>query len=200
MRASWVFVIAQAVLAQSQTATVRGTITTSEDGGPVAGALIEVRNSGNGDAYKATSSVSGSYEVAGLPPATYKILIRAPKLIPYSHVGVELSASQVLVEDAELPPLKSPDGLAQPAILAEELQPCSVVSIKADAEHKLYDYTFWGTGSDEFTGVSWTPLRVHQGGQTRCSARGRFIYLVDDDGRIQTTHFFSVSEVVRLSK
>lgn len=62
--------------AQLAGATVRGTITTY--GEPAVGASVVATNTANGLAVRTTSSATGAYVLASLPPGTYWIAVNAP--------------------------------------------------------------------------------------------------------------------------
>jgi hypothetical protein len=202
MRASTGILFLTAALAgfgQTQTATIAGAITNSEDGGSVVGAAIEVKNSDTGVVYQSVSTNKGSYEIAGLPPATYQMTITAPRFKGYVHLHIELAASQVFHEDVKLQPLEVETALARPSTPPKNFWTGTLVSIKSDSEHHLYEYTVWNGADDAFTGLRPTPLRVHLNEKVKCAVVD-FVYIVDDDGQVQKTIYLSQAEMVRVTE
>jgi hypothetical protein len=93
---------ALAEFGQTQTATIAGAITNSEDGGNIAGATIEVKNIETGLVYQSASTNQGTFEIGGLPPAIYQVTISAPRFRRDVHSHIELAASQVFHQDVRL--------------------------------------------------------------------------------------------------
>ncbi len=73
--ASCLALAAPAALAQSTSATLRGTVTA--DAAPVANAQITATNLANGYSSKVQANANGSYVLAGLPPGTYRVDVSA---------------------------------------------------------------------------------------------------------------------------
>ena len=182
---------------QTQTATIAGTITNAQGGGNLAGAAIEVKNIETGVAYQSASTNKGSYEIGGLPPATYQMTITAPRFKRYVRLHIGLAASQVFREEVELQPLEIETALARPSTPPKNFWTGTVTSIKSDPEHHLYEYTIWNGMDDAFTGLSPTPLRVHLSEAVKCAVVD-FLYITDDDGQIQKTILAGQAEVVPL--
>jgi carboxypeptidase family protein len=180
---------------QTQTATITVTITNSEDGGNVAGAAIEVKNSDTGIVYQSPSDKEGRYEIANLPPATYQMTITVLRFKRYVRLNIKLSASQVFHEDVKLQPLKLENALAWPS--PKDFGIGTLISIKSDPELHLYEYTVWNGVGDAFNGLSPTPLRVHLNEKVKYAV-GDFVYIVDDEDQVQKTIFADVANVVPL--
>src|SRR3546814_2205544 len=73
--ASCMLLAAPQVLAQSTAATIRGQV--SADSAPAGGATVTATNLATGLTRSVQSSASGSYNLAGLPPGTYRIDVTA---------------------------------------------------------------------------------------------------------------------------
>src|SRR3546814_5443859 len=73
--ASCMLLAAPQVLAQSTAATIRGQV--SADSAPAGGAPVTATNLATGLTRSVQSSASGSYNLAGLPPGTYRIDVTA---------------------------------------------------------------------------------------------------------------------------
>lgn len=84
-------------------AGIRGTIT-DPDGGVVARAPIQARNTASRNIYKAVSSASGQYTLAGLPTGMYDLSIPGigGTLAKYERRGIELKKTGVLRLDIRL--------------------------------------------------------------------------------------------------
>src|SRR5687768_6541415 len=86
-----VFVLTSATaLAQSTTATVRGTVTDSQ-GGVLPGAVVVVTNTGTRNTREATVDARGGYLVAGLFPGTYDLKVELTGFKTYEQKGITLS-------------------------------------------------------------------------------------------------------------
>ena len=75
---------AASVLAQTTTATIKGRVL-DPGGNPVAGAEVNAVNQATGNVHQATSTRDGSYQLAGLRPATYDVIVAAPGFEPKSR-------------------------------------------------------------------------------------------------------------------
>ena len=73
--ASCMLLAAPQVLAQSTAATIRGQV--SADSAPAGGATVTATNLATGLTRSGTSSASGNYNLAGLPPGTYRVDVTA---------------------------------------------------------------------------------------------------------------------------
>lgn len=73
--ASCMLLAAPQALAQSTAATIRGQV--SVDSAPAGGATVTATNLATGLTRSGTSSASGSYNLAGLPPGTYRLDVTA---------------------------------------------------------------------------------------------------------------------------
>lgn len=94
--------------AQSSTAGLRGKVI--DDSGPVAGASVTAVGTENGFSFAATSGADGSFNLPGLPPGSYQIIVKAgalPELMQtvqvqlgqQAEVEFRLSAGSMLVEN-----------------------------------------------------------------------------------------------------
>ncbi len=73
-----------AVVAQTTTATLRGKIT-NEQGNPVASAEVNAVNAASGFVHTVTARPDGSYQLGGLTPGTYNLVIAAQGYEPKSQ-------------------------------------------------------------------------------------------------------------------
>jgi len=87
-KSSFIFLIvlflATAAFAQTTTASLRGRIL-DPDGDAVANAEINAVNQATGNVYQAVSGSDGSYQLAGLRPGTYLIVVSSPAYEPNSQ-------------------------------------------------------------------------------------------------------------------
>jgi hypothetical protein len=82
-------------IAQTTTGTIRGTVT-GAGGTPAAGVEVLARNSATGAQRSTTTRQDGSYALAGLPPATYELMVRQIGITPQRRiVVVQIGATQV---------------------------------------------------------------------------------------------------------
>jgi hypothetical protein len=97
-----------AAAGQATTAGLRGTVT--DDSGPVAGASVMAVGTDNGFSFSATSGADGGFNLPGLPPGEYQIIVKAgelPELMKtvqvqlgqQASVEFRLSAGSMLVEN-----------------------------------------------------------------------------------------------------
>jgi hypothetical protein len=86
--------LAGAMLAQSTSATVTGTIT-DQSGGSVASAKISVTNDATGTSRETRSSASGNYAVSLLPAGIYRITVLSDGFRPVTRSSIELKVDQV---------------------------------------------------------------------------------------------------------
>ena len=94
------FGFASALLAQTGTATIRGSVT-DPSGGAVAGTSIVV-TSADGQSLGATTTGEGAYVVKGLAPGIYKFEAIAKGFAIYEKDGVVVTAGQTLTLDVRL--------------------------------------------------------------------------------------------------
>jgi hypothetical protein len=104
---SFVFLCAflAASLAPAQTTEPKGSITgTLYDsiGDPIDNNAVQAKSTESGIVLKTTTSASGKYTLADLPPGTYDITVAAPALRPYEKKGVAVQASQTVSLDIRL--------------------------------------------------------------------------------------------------
>src|SRR5437867_11701821 len=89
------------LLAQSDLGAIDGVVS-DPDRGIVSGAPIQVKNVQTGAVYKATSSSTGNYTLAQLPPGTYELFVVMPSFATYRKPGVVIQAEQKLRLDIQL--------------------------------------------------------------------------------------------------
>jgi hypothetical protein len=86
-----VFVLTSATaLAQSTTATIRGTVADSQ-GGVLPGAVVVVTNAATRNTREATVDARGGYQFAGLFPGTYDLKVELTGFKTYEQKGITLS-------------------------------------------------------------------------------------------------------------
>ncbi len=86
-----VFVSVASLSAQSNSASVTGTVT-DPSGKPVQDAAVAVRNEASAAVSKGTTDAQGKYSVGSLPAGTYTIEVSAPAFALASHPGITLGA------------------------------------------------------------------------------------------------------------
>jgi len=86
--ASCMLLAAPQVLAQSTAATIRGQV--SADSAPAGGATVTATNLATGLTRSATSSASGNYNLAGLPPGTYRLDVTANGQTSSQNITVQV--------------------------------------------------------------------------------------------------------------
>src|SRR5437016_11232684 len=89
------------LLAQSDPGSIDGVVS-DPDRAIVSGAPIQVKNVQTGAVYKATSSSTGNYTLAQLPPGTYDLFVLMPSFATYRKPGVVIQAGQKLPLDIQL--------------------------------------------------------------------------------------------------
>ena len=87
-------------LAQSDTARLQGTVTDPQDAA-IAGANVQVANTGTGFAATVTTSELGFYSVSALPPGSYRVEV-SQKGFKKVVRELELQVAQVGVADFKL--------------------------------------------------------------------------------------------------
>jgi hypothetical protein len=80
------------VLAQSSTATIRGTVTDAQ-GGVLPGAVVVVTNLGTRNTREATVDARGGYLIAALFPGAYELKVELAGFKTYEQKGITLSPS-----------------------------------------------------------------------------------------------------------
>jgi Carboxypeptidase regulatory-like domain/TonB dependent receptor len=88
-------------MAQIQNGQFAGTVT-DPSGAAVPNAKITMTNAATGLSVTATSNATGAYQVAELPPGTYKVTIEAAGFKTYSDSGVTLNAGSTTHVDAKM--------------------------------------------------------------------------------------------------
>src|SRR5690606_21189553 len=86
--ASCMLLAAPQALAQSTAATIRGQV--SVDSAPAGGATVTATNLATGLTRSGTSSASGSYNLAGLPPGTYRLDVTANGQTSSQNITVQV--------------------------------------------------------------------------------------------------------------
>ncbi|HXU47525.1 MAG TPA: carboxypeptidase-like regulatory domain-containing protein, partial [Candidatus Binatia bacterium] len=88
------------IQAQSETGTLRGTIT-DPSGAAVVGATVTVTPS-SGQPITATSNATGAYDVRGLAPGQYQVTSNAPGFQQFQNPAVIITAGQAKTLDIPL--------------------------------------------------------------------------------------------------
>jgi hypothetical protein len=96
-------ILSWAAIAQAATSTgsITGTLFDSI-GDPVDNNAVQAKSTESGAVFKATTSATGKYTIADLPPGVYDISASAPGLRPYEKKGVAVQASQTASLDIRL--------------------------------------------------------------------------------------------------
>src|SRR5580658_6534022 len=98
-------VLCWAALAQSTAPTGSGSISGTlfdSIGDPIDNNAVQAKNVASGAVFKATTSATGKYTLADLPPGAYDVSASAPGLRPYEKKGVAVQASQTASLDIRL--------------------------------------------------------------------------------------------------
>jgi hypothetical protein len=98
-------VLCWAALAQSTAPTGSGSISGTlfdSIGDPIDNNAVQAKNAGSGAVFKATTSATGKYTLADLPPGTYDISAAVPGLRAFEKKGVAVQASQTASLDIRL--------------------------------------------------------------------------------------------------
>lgn len=97
----FILMFALSAMAQIQNGEFAGTVT-DPSGAAVANAKITISNAATGLSVTATSNATGAFQVAELPPGTYKITIEAAGFKTFSDVGVTLNAGSTARVEAKM--------------------------------------------------------------------------------------------------
>jgi hypothetical protein len=105
-RASWAvlllcLLVNLPLVAQKFTSTMQGVVTDSS-GASMSGATVTATNTATGDVRTVTTSASGNYVIAELPPGTYDVVIKQPNFKEYVSKGVQLFVSSSTTVNAML--------------------------------------------------------------------------------------------------
>jgi len=100
MRSLALFLVIPAAFAQTR-GTITGTVS-DVDGLAVANAPVQVTNKSTGTILKATSSPTGGYTLAPLPPGTYDLSVAVLGFNPFVQQNVTVSSAQTLRLDIHL--------------------------------------------------------------------------------------------------
>jgi hypothetical protein len=76
------------------TGSIAGTLYDS-NGDPIGDNAVQAKNAESGAVFKATTSATGKYTIADLPPGSYDVSANAPALRPFEQKGVKVEGSQV---------------------------------------------------------------------------------------------------------
>jgi Carboxypeptidase regulatory-like domain/TonB dependent receptor len=96
-----ILTFALSAMAQIQNGEFAGTVT-DPSGAAVANAKITIGNAATGLSVSATSNATGAFQVAELPPGTYKITIEAAGFKTFNDVGVTLNAGSTARIEAKM--------------------------------------------------------------------------------------------------
>jgi hypothetical protein len=105
MKKSLWLALAVAMVAIAQTTAPTGTISgTLYDsiGDPIDNNLVQAKNTDSGAVFKATTSATGKYTLADLPPGAYDVSAAAPGLTAVTKKGVMVQASETANLDIRL--------------------------------------------------------------------------------------------------
>jgi hypothetical protein len=94
MRGALFFLLGAVAFGQN-TGTITGTVS-DKDGVALAKAAIQARNAASGTLYKAQSSATGEYTLAGLPSGTYDLSANVPGMAPFQQKNITVSAAHIL--------------------------------------------------------------------------------------------------------
>jgi hypothetical protein len=97
-----VLILATAAFAQTSTATLRGKIIDVE-GDAVPGVEVNAVNEATGNVYQAISGRDGSYQLSGLRPGTYNVIVASAAYEPHSR-NVQVLVGQSVSMDFNLSP------------------------------------------------------------------------------------------------
>jgi hypothetical protein len=89
------------VLAQSELATLAGTVTDST-GSVLRGALVTVRNENTALALRSTTNSSGRYVIPGIRPGVYTLEAASPNFKKFTQSGVTLQVNQAATLDVTM--------------------------------------------------------------------------------------------------
>jgi Carboxypeptidase regulatory-like domain len=95
------FSLAIQVRAQSFTAAMTGTVT-DQTGAVVAGAKVEIRNTGTNEVRALTTDAAGLYTASQLAPGQYQLSVTAPSFKNFIKTGIVLEGSQRAEHNAQL--------------------------------------------------------------------------------------------------
>jgi hypothetical protein len=99
--ATCLFLASLAAFGQAGNGTITGTVL-DPAGAVVAGADIQVKNTQTGVVYSATSTGTGNYTVAQLPPGIYELSVKFMGFKTYVHSNLQVQAAQIVREDPKL--------------------------------------------------------------------------------------------------
>jgi hypothetical protein len=87
------FLFSAVALAQS-TGTISGTVAAVVDGGPLAKAIVQVKNASSGATYSASTASNGAYTLA-VPAGTYDLSATLPAMVPVVRTGITVRAAEI---------------------------------------------------------------------------------------------------------
>ncbi|MHB8877440.1 MAG: carboxypeptidase regulatory-like domain-containing protein, partial [Myxococcaceae bacterium] len=107
---------------------IEGTVVAKASGAPVAGAAVDVSpHKKTGDSGRAVSDVAGAYEVTGLPPGSYDVVVTAAGYARLERRGVTVSAGQRFPLKLEL----GGTGAIEGTVKDEQGGPVAFASVRA---------------------------------------------------------------------
>ncbi|MBI4443796.1 MAG: TonB-dependent receptor [Acidobacteria bacterium] len=83
----------KALCAQAPSGALRGTVR-AQQGSPIAGAAVAVRNLETGESKAASSNADGQFEILRLEPGSYEMEVSREGFVPHQEKNVRLSAGQ----------------------------------------------------------------------------------------------------------
>jgi hypothetical protein len=89
------------IFGQAGNGTITGTVI-DPAGAVIAGASVEVKNSGTGVVYPTISTNTGNFTVTQLPPGNYELDVTVAGFKKYVHTNLAVAAAEVLRQDANL--------------------------------------------------------------------------------------------------
>ena len=95
------FISAAMAFGQVGNGTITGTVT-DQAGAVIAGANVEVKNTGTGVAYNGVTSSAGVFTVTDLPVGRYSVTVDSKGFKKYTHTNLTVEAAGVLREDVSL--------------------------------------------------------------------------------------------------
>jgi hypothetical protein len=98
----------------------------------------------------------------------------------------------VLAAAAQMVHAKEP-----PAPPLDQFGWAKLLEVKHNLEEKGYEYYVYGGGDDIIGGFSPELFHVRAHRKIRCAIEGKYLYLVDEDGKVQRTTNFFQAEVTR---
>ena len=73
-----------------------------------------------------------------------------------------------------------------------------LIQIVSHPDVPSYEYTIFNGVNDSYTGMSKKPLKLHENANVKFAIKGRTIYIIDEDGKVQETLYIQQAETVRV--